>query len=253
MAANVTTGPHWPGVRYFTTWRTGGVSAAPYDSFNLGAHVLDDPDAVRRNRQQLRQWLPGEPVWIHQVHGVAVHEATRPIQNGDGNLPCADAMVTTRARLPLAILTADCLPVVLVNTDATVLGVVHAGWRGLLAGVLEETVALMRVREPQATDWRAWLGPCIGPASFEVGPEVREQFVAQSDKDARYFRARRDSDRWWADLPGLAERRLRQLGVGQVEQSGQCTYRQTERYFSYRRQPCTGRQATVAWLETRQP
>ncbi len=145
-------------------------------------------------------------------------------------------------------MTADCLPVVLADAAGTVLGLAHAGWRGLAAGVLENTLAALRRRAPEAQGWRAWIGPGIGPQAFQVGPEVRAAFLDQAPEWARFFAADVVPDRWLADLAGLARARLLQAGVVQAEASGECTWTREDRYFSYRRNPGAGRQATLAWL-----
>lgn len=249
-------GAPWSGVQYFSTARTGGVSKAPWDSLNLGLHVHDNPSAVQQNRARLQVALPGPVQWLNQVHGTEVWCAPDP-EAADPPAavppvsilgPCADAVVTRQRGLPLAILTADCLPVVLADADGTVLGVAHAGWRGLVAGVLENTLAAMRRRAPDAHGWRAWLGPAIGPRAFEVGPEVREAFLRLDSQLAPCFMPSVRPGHWLADLAGLASARLQCAGVAHIEASGECTYQQTDRYFSYRRQKQTGRQATVAWL-----
>ncbi|WP_368655362.1 peptidoglycan editing factor PgeF [Castellaniella ginsengisoli] len=247
------TGEPWAGVQYFSTWRVGGVSTAPRDSLNLGAHVGDDPAAVRENRQRLRRALPGAPFWLEQVHGTDVCDADAPPDGSGrpGGLPRADAAVTVRRDRPLAIMTADCLPVVLADEAGSVLGVAHAGWRGLAAGVLESTLDAMRRRAPQARHWRAWIGPGIGPQAFQVGPEVRAAFLDRDPGFDRFFAAevkRADGARWLADLAGLAHARLQQAGVARVEVSGECTWARADRYFSHRRDPGSGRQATLAWL-----
>jgi len=242
------TGTAWAGVRYFCTCREGGLSPAPWDSLNLGLHVQDDPETVRANRERLRLSLPAEPLWMEQVHGTRVCEADVDGVWRTGGVPCADAAVTTMRGRPLAIMTADCLPVVLADGAGTVLGVAHAGWRGLAAGVLENTVAAMRRRAPEATGWRAWLGPAIGQAAFEVGDDVYRAFVDSDPEASTCFERWPLTGRWHADLAGLACLRLVRAGVPQVEASGECTYRQADRYFSYRRQARTGRQATLAWL-----
>lgn len=253
------TGAPWPGVRYFSTWRTGGVSPAPWDSLNLGTHVQDSPDAVRANRARLRQSLPAEPLWLDQVHGTQVcdadgvraDDAEHKTEAGVWRLrgtPCADAAVTAVRGRPLVIMTADCLPVVLADGAGRVLGVAHAGWRGLAAGVLENTLAALRARCPDADTWHAWLGPAIAQPAFEVGPEVREAFVSSDPDAAACFVRWPDSGRWHADLAGLARLRLARAGVAHVELSGECTFARADRYFSYRRTARTGRQATLAWL-----
>lgn len=254
------TGEPWPGVRYFSTWRQGGVSQAPMDSLNLGTHVGDDPAAVRENRMRLRRALPDEPVWLEQVHGTAVFDADTIIggaappardaaQTAFPPAPRADAAVTTRRGRPLAIMTADCLPVVLSDESGTVLGVAHAGWRGLAAGVLENTLDELRRRAPDAHGWRAWIGPGIGPRAFQVGAEVREAFLDRDAALAECFLFQPGSGRWLADLAGLARARLSRAGIGRVEESGECTWTRADRYFSHRRDPGSGRQATLAWLE----
>lgn len=248
------TGTSWSGVRYVSTWRDGGVSAAPWNSLNLGLHVGDDPVAVRENRRRAGAGLPAGPLWLNQVHGTDVWPAddaaaSEPVQLAAPDaVPCADAAVTTSRGRPLAIMTADCLPIVLADTAGTVLGVAHAGWRGLAAGVLESTLAAMQQRAASASDWRAWIGPGIGPEAFEVGGEVRDIFIAGDAGAASCFTPSTRTGRWLADLAGLAERRLTRAGVARIELSGECTYRQADRYFSYRRQARTGRQATFAWL-----
>lgn len=256
------TGEPWTGVRYFSTWRVGGVSRAPRDSLNLGTHVGDDPAAVRENRARLRRALPGEPLWLEQVHGTAVVDADAGPVSGPGGIaaagldasasragavPCADAAVTAQRGRPLVIMTADCLPVVLADAAGTVLGVAHAGWRGLAAGVLENTLDALHRRAPRACGWRAWIGPGIGPQAFQVGPEVREAFLDQDAGLSDCFVFQHDQ-RWLADLAGLACARLMRAGVAHVELSGECTWTQADRYFSHRRDPGSGRQATLAYL-----
>ncbi len=239
------TGRPWRGVHYFCTTRRGGSSLPPWDGLNLGMHVGDAPPAVRSNRALLRRALPTEPLWLEQVHGTEVCDADS--WTGD-RPPRADGAVTTRIDRPLVILTADCLPVVLADEAGSVLGLAHAGWRGLVAGVLENTLAQMRRKVSSDKQWRAWIGPAISQACFEVGPEVRAAFVDRDSAVAPYFVARPGSDRWLADLPGIARHRLYAAGVDRVECSGHCTYRQAGCFYSYRRAAETGRQATIAWL-----
>lgn len=241
------TGAARDGVRYFCTLRAGGISRGACDSLNLAGHVADDPRAVEENRARLRQVLPEVPLWLEQVHGTQVHDATHP-RSWRMAAPRADAAVTALRGMPLAILTADCLPVVLSDDAGMVLGVAHAGWRGLAAGVLEATVEALRRIRPQADGWQAWIGPAIGPAAFEVGEEVHRAFVDGDPQAKSCFERWPDTGRWHADLPALARLRLMRAGVADVELSGECTYRQHERYFSYRRDAHCGRQATIAWL-----
>lgn len=243
MTDNHVTGQPWPGIRYFCTTRRGGVSVVPYDTNNLGLHVNDHPGHVAENRARLRAALPSEPVWLNQVHGVEVMQADLPRDDGAKGY---DASVTTTPGQVLAILTADCLPVVFASERG--IAAAHAGWRGLAAGVLENTVK--KLQDVSGTlPSRAWIGPAISRQVFEVGPEVRAAFVDQDAHAAGYFEPHpQHSGKWLADLPGIAAYRLLACGVAQVEQSGLCTYRQQDLFYSYRRAPVTGRQATLIWL-----
>lgn len=246
----VVTAPDWLGGAAFTTTRPGGVSVAPFDALNLGDMAGDAPEAVAHNRRRLAAALPGEPVWLRQVHGIAVHDADAANEAKEPQIvPEADAAVTTQTRRVLAILTADCLPVVIAEARGKALGAAHAGWRGLSGGVLEATLAALRSKCPEAAGWRAWIGPGIGRSAFEVGDEVRQAFVAEDAMAADAFQPRpRQPGKWLADLPALAERRLRLAGVEVVAQSGECTYSDSAAFFSYRRDGQTGRLATLAWL-----
>lgn len=250
-------GPAWPGVRCLVTTRSGGRSTGVYASLNLGDHVGDDMSAVAANRALLSAVLPGAPLWLRQVHGVEVVDADRRTDRVR-EVPCGDAAVTRQAGQVLAIMTADCLPVVIAADDASLLAVAHAGWRGLVAGVLEQTVA--RMQEKTGVALRAWVGPAIGPRAFEVGDEVRAAFVAE-DAGARdafvllegaVAAADPARRKWLADLPALAQRRLRGAGVVDVQQSGLCTVENPDLFFSYRRDGQTGRFATLAWIEPRE-
>ncbi|AHG63444.1 peptidoglycan editing factor PgeF [Advenella mimigardefordensis] len=248
------TGQRWPGIRYFSTTRHGGVSLAPYDSNNLGLHVNDDPQAVQQNRERLRALLPGEPVWLNQVHGTSVLDAdSEPDPAGSGATAPFDASMTVTPGRVLAILTADCLPVVLASntSDDGVKGIAaaHAGWRGLAAGVLENTVKKLHIACGKLPDY-AWIGPAISYQVFEIGPQVREAFLDVDPTVAGCFMPHPvNAGKWLADLSGIAAHRLTALGVRQVEQSGLCTYRQDDLFYSYRRNPTTGRLATLIWIE----
>lgn len=238
--------PDWPApvrVRALVTTRHGGVSAAPYASMNLGAHVGDSPQAVAHNRAVLRACLPAEPLWLDQVHGVEVVEASAGIE-GRGVIR-ADASVATRPGTICAVMTADCLPVLFCDDAGTVVAAAHAGWRGLAAGVLDATVARMGVAPARII---AWLGPAIGPQAFEVGDEVRQVFVAADSAAARAFMPGGNPGKWFADLFLLARLRLAAAGVGQVFGGNVCTYADPLRYFSYRRDGVTGRLASLVWL-----
>lgn len=244
--------PQWAapkGVRAAFTLRGGGVSAAPFDTLNLGAHVGDDPLRVAENRRRVVQGLalPASPAWLQQVHGVAVHElaADAAAPGGVPRGPADAAWTRARGRV-CAIMVADCLPVLFASRDGSTVAAAHAGWRGLAAGVLEATVRAMGV---EGRDLVAWLGPSIGPQHFEVGEEVRAAFVAQDAGATVAFRPGRD-DRWWCDLPQLAERRLAAGGIDTVAVDGSCTVTDPDRFFSFRRDGQCGRMAALVWLES---
>lgn len=229
-----------PGVRAGTTTRDGGVSVGARGTFNLAAHVGDDPAAVATNRARLRAALalPDEPLWLSQVHGTTV-----VVHDGRRDLPVADAAVAFEPGRVLAVLTADCLPVVLASCDGRRIGIAHAGWRGLLGGVLERTVLALGV---PAAELVAWLGPAIGTNAFEVGAQVRDAFIAAAAVDAACF-APNARGRWQADLAGLAQARLARLGLPAVAVDGRCTFESAGRFYSHRRDPESGRQATLVW------
>ncbi len=235
--------PDWPaptGVKSLMTTRQGGVSATPWASFNLGDHVGDDPVHVAANRERLRQHLPAEPFWLRQVHGTRVVEA-------GSNAREADAALTREPDRVCAVLTADCLPVLLCDRAASVVAAAHAGWRGLAEGVLEATVATMGVPPGEIL---VWMGAAIGPQAFEVGGEVRQIFVRQHAKAIEAFVP--VGDKWLADMYALAQFRLASVGVTQVFGGGLCTHGEPERFFSYRRDGVTGRMASLIWIERAQ-
>jgi hypothetical protein len=251
----VVSGPQWPGVHYFCTTRLGGVSKDEWASFNLGFNTAESPALAQANRTLLHGALPCKPFWLNQVHGAAVVDAdqSQPGPQQPGWRPDADAALTTRSGCVLGILTADCLPVVIADTQGRALGVAHAGWRGLAGGVLEETLRQLRQRAPAATQWQAWIGPGISQPFFEVGPDVYHAFVDVAPEADRFSRAgakRNGLNRWQADLAGLAAWRLERAGVAHVIQSGRCTYGEPDVFYSYRRSAQTGRMATIAWLES---
>lgn len=230
-------------LRAAATTRLGGLGVGPFATCNLGARTRDDPATVAANRARVARalGLPGEPRWLRQVHGTAVVE----LGAAGADAPEADAAWTRLPGVVCAVLSADCLPVVLGDPAGAAVAVAHAGWRGLAAGVLEATVAALPV---PADRLRAWLGPAIGPNAFEVGPEVRAAFLEGDPGAAAAFR-RGAGDRWHADLEALARRRLRALGVTRVDGSRWCTHADPARFFSHRRDgPDTGRMATLAWL-----
>ncbi len=233
----------WPApsrVKAGVTTRIGGVSRAPYDSFNLAQHVGDDPLAVTENRARLRQYLhlPGEPVWLNQVHGIQV---CTNVQFGT----TADACISTQPGQVCVVMTADCLPVLLCNQVGTVVAAAHAGWRGLAAGVINETVTRMQVAP---TNLMAWLGPAIGPRVFEVGDEVRDVFLDQAPGYAEVFVAHQPG-KWLMDIYAVARRQLADLGITQITGGEYCTYEQATQFYSYRRDRTTGRMASLIWMQ----
>lgn len=247
--------PDWSvpaGVRSAFSLRSGGVSRAPFASLNVGVHVGDDPLAVQHNRRQIAAQLalPGEPIWLDQVHGTTVHSVRAGESVAVGTpreRPVADAAVTETAGVVLAIQVADCLPVLFASRDGRVLGAAHAGWRGLAAGVLEHTVAAMARLAGGPLELCAWLGPCIGPAHFEVGAEVREAFLTAGDPAEAFEPNPRG--RWQCDLPGIARGRLRALGVQAVGGGEWCTAADPVRFFSHRRDQRTGRMVALLWRD----
>lgn len=231
-------------VRALSTTRTGGVSRGVYASLNLAEHVGDQSAAVQQNRALLRTGagLPAEPLWLNQVHGTTVCSVD---QTFDGP-PEADASVSAQAGAVCAVMTADCLPVLLCDRAGTVVAAVHAGWRGLAAGVVEAAVARMARPSDQLM---AWIGPAIGPEHFEVGEEVRACFCDGDVTAASAFRPS-PAGRWLADLPALARQRLLRLGLGRVSGGHLCTHSDASLFFSYRRDGVTGRMATLIWLQS---
>ncbi len=231
----------WPApaaVQAFTTTRKGGVSAPPFNSWNLAAHVGDNAGDVAINRGLLGFTLT-PPQWLTQVHGDGVIQ----LPFGEANIE-ADACFTGEPEVPCAVLTADCLPVFFADTAASVVGVAHAGWRGLAAGVIEATIAAMGV---PANSLLAYLGPAIGPDAFQVGDDMREVFIGERPADASAFIAD-GKGKWRADLYLLARHRLQRAGVTAIYGGDYCTYTQRDLFFSYRRSSTTGRMASVIWL-----
>lgn len=236
--------PDWPAparIRAFSTSREGGVSRAPRDSFNLSDRVGDDAEHVAINRTRLTRWLalPREPAWLSQVHGARVIDASDSAAGVE-----ADASVALIPDVVCAVLTADCLPVLFCDRAGSRVAAAHAGWRGLLAGVLEATITAL---EAPANEILAWFGPAIGPAAFEVGAEVRDAFVQRHADSARAF-APSPAGRWLADIYLLASLRLRARGVTHIYGGGLCTYSDNARFFSHRRNRDTGRMASLIWV-----
>ena len=280
--------PDWPApanIHAATTLRTGGVSQGPYSSLNPAAHVGDDPDRVRQNRQIIREMLdlPAEPVWLDQIHS---HRAVKAVKTAV--LQQADASYTDEAGVVCAVMTADCLPLLVCSSDGGQIAAIHAGWRGLLAGVISNTVAALQIslnlpaptysgqafskekaspldstglssplcKRPVLSltnggargDLLVWLGPAIGPDCFEVGGEVRDAFLEKSVAFNKAF-TEQGNGKWLADIYQLARVELDMLGITHVYGGGFCTVTEQERFYSYRRDTQTGRMATLIWRE----
>jgi YfiH family protein len=235
--------PDWPVpacVHAYATTRRGGCSGGDHASLNLSTRVGDDPNAVAANRAHLAQALalPHAPCWLQQVHGTRVVDESAP----EGSE--ADGRYSLQTGVICAVQTADCLPVLLCDEDGTAVAALHAGWRGLVAGVLEAGVRALPVPPARLL---AWLGPAIGSAAFEVGMEVRQAFLAVDPGAHACFMSGREF-RWQADLYDLARRRLQQAGVNRIYGGSYCTHSQSDWFYSYRRQVRCGRMASLIWL-----
>jgi len=244
--------PDWDApahVRAFVTTRDGGVSRGEYASMNLGLYSGDDAAHVARNRAIVRDELPSAPRWLVQVHGTAVADLDRLAQS---EVATADAAVASQPGRVGVVLTADCMPLFFTDRKGSRVGVAHAGWRGMAAGVIENTVAALGTTPK---DVIAWLGPAIGPLAFEVGPEVREAFMKDDAGAAEAFRTKASPpggpQKYLADLYALARRRLARAGVGSVTGGGFCTFTEKDRFFSYRRVQKSGRMGAFIWIEPR--
>lgn len=238
-----------PNAGTLSTTRRGGVSLPPYDDgaggggLNLGMHVNDHPVSVAMNRQRLRSCLPAEPAWLTQVHGTTVVDAAL-VQDVSTE---ADASIATQPGVVCVVQTADCLPVLLCDLKGRAVGAAHAGWRGLLDGVLQETVRRMRVKG--ADEIVAWLGPAIGPACFEVGQEVADAFIGRQAAAAAAFKpAPGRKDKHFADIYVLARLALAEVGVTGLSGGRRCTVNEGSDFYSYRRDGVTGRMASLIWL-----
>jgi YfiH family protein len=235
--------PDWPlppGVHAAVSLRDGGVSQGVYASLNPADHVQDDPEHVSRNRQIIREQLqlPAEPVWLQQVHGIQVVKADQIA----ASLPEADASFTDHTGVVCAVLTADCLPLLFCGDGGSKIAAAHAGWRGLQAGIIEQTLQAMACNEVSV-----WLGPAIGPEQFEVGDEVRAAFLANSAQHAAAFKPN-GPGKWLANIYQLARQQLAALGVGRVYGGDFCTVSDPQRFYSYRRDgAATGRMASLIW------
>jgi YfiH family protein len=247
--------PNWiasPQIGAFCTTRAGGVSKAPFDSLNLGRYVNDEAAAVSENRARVRALLPAEPVWLRQVHGTRVWDADLvPTEE----VIEADAAVTSKANTVLTVMAADCLPVLISSPDGRVIGAAHAGWRGLLDGVLENTVDAMQAKTGlgDGGQYLVWLGPAIGPSAFEVGEEVRAAFHEHAQKHAvpspteAFAAIDGKPGKYWANLYLLARQRLQSKGLTHVYGGEFCTVRDQTNFFSHRRDGLSGRFAAFIW------
>ncbi|GAB7230053.1 peptidoglycan editing factor PgeF [Vibrio rotiferianus] len=236
--------PNWPApknVKAFASTRVGGFSSAPYQGLNLGAHVGDDPSIVEKNRAWLAQQanMPSAPIWLNQTHSTVVAQMSAPTTQ----VLDADGVFTSASNVVCSAMTADCLPVLLTNTQGTQVAAVHAGWRGLANGIVENALELF------SGEVMAWLGPAIGPQAFEVGEDVLQAFVDFDSQAHQAFTPRDVEGKWLADMSKLATQRLNKLGITQVFDSGLCTFQDKEDFYSYRRDGVTGRQATFIWIE----
>ena len=250
--------PQWPAsldVHAFVTTRSGGISNEPYDTLNLGDHVGDQAPRVLANRQILRKNIPNEPLWLNQTHGTQVstplsrsQSLTHPYE--------ADAAVTNVPNEVLVIMTADCLPVLFTSSDGCIVGAAHAGWRGLCDGVLENTVSAMQELSAgsQSQDFMAWLGPSIGPDSFEVGEDVLEHFQASGlhDVTQSFIPIADQPGKYLTNIYQLARDRLESVGIRSIYGGQMCTVTDQEQFFSYRRDGVTGRFASLIWIAGQQ-
>jgi YfiH family protein len=247
--------PNWPAapvIGAFCSTRGGGVSKAPFDSLNLGRYVNDEAAAVSENRARVRSLLPDEPVWLKQVHGTRVWDAD--LAHTEAIIE-ADAAVTSKPNTVLTVMAADCLPVLISSLDGGVIGAAHAGWRGLLGGVLENTVNEMQAKTglSDAGQYLAWLGPAIGPRAFEVGEEVRAAFHEHAQKHAlpspseAFIAVDNKPGKYWADLYQLARQRLLSKGLTHIYGGEFCTVRDQTDFFSHRRDDLSGRFAAFIW------
>lgn len=238
--------PNWPAppqIHAICTTRAGGISRSPYDSLNLGDHVGDDPAAVAQNRLILNNALnlPNEPCWISQVHGMRAVN-TQDWQIGDK----ADASYTTTPNAICAVMTADCLPILLCNQTGDYVAAIHAGWRGLAAGIIEATIAKAPCEPSQIM---AWLGPAIGPTAFEAGDDVRNIFLSQAPENKSGFTSITEG-KWWVDMYHIARQHLSAVGIYDIYGDVDCTVLNPDRFFSFRRDHDTGRMASLIWIAT---
>ena len=248
--------PYWlvpQQIKAFCTTREGGVSKAPFNTLNLGLNAGDELADVLQNRSIVRACVPTEPLWLKQIHGIAVSTPTLRASQVTGPIE-ADAAVTKTPNEVLAILTADCMPVLFSNKEGSVIGAAHAGWRGLSGGVLENTIQEMMALSPDMSpkDIVAWMGPAIGPSVFEVGEDVLKAFSnhSQAILTEAFQPIAQNPGKYFANLYLLAQDRLRSYGVEQIYGGEFCTFSDSENFFSYRRDKQTGRFASLIWISS---
>jgi polyphenol oxidase len=246
--------PGWqaPGVGALMTTRHGGVSQGPFESLNLRDGLGDDPQAVRQNKALLHGAIGAQPVFLNQVHGAQVVRLFEADAAPDAPVHTADASVTTEPGVACTAQVADCLPVLFAAPNARAVGAAHAGWRGLALGVLEATLAsVCELADCAPAELKVWLGACIGPRQFEVGPDVLEAFGASTTGDDSELFVHHTPGKWLANLPQLARARLRAAGVQAISGGEWCTVEDSSRFFSFRRDRVTGRMAAAIWIERR--
>ncbi|MCP3849462.1 MAG: peptidoglycan editing factor PgeF [Gammaproteobacteria bacterium] len=250
MDANIIL-PQWSApnnIKSIQTTRQGGFSDSPFDTFNLAEHVDDTIDNVRKNRKKLKTILPSEPKWLNQIHSHQVVDAASSKMRTD-----ADGSFTTQTQIVSVVMTADCLPVLLCNRQGNGVAALHAGWRGLLNGILEQGVnKMIKATHCKPDDIMVWLGPAIGPKMFEVGDEVRQAFLdksAHQPKILNCFVPSANQNKWLADIYQLAHLRLLAVGVENFSGGTHCTYTEADQFYSYRRERRTGRMASLIWIE----
>lgn len=251
--------PDWEvpiNIKALVTTRLGGYSQKPWDGFNLALHVNDNPEHVQKNRLLLGQQLPSEPVWLEQVHSNKVIDLSSRTQDdsspiADGSIPTADGSYSDRNKQICVVMTADCLPILMTTRQGNVVMALHAGWRGLANGIIEQgvtTILSKYSRTPK--DILVWLGPAIGPEAFEVGDEVLETFQNFMPCQEAFIPVTGHKDKWLADIYKLARLRLTKLGIEQVSGGEFCTYHDSQRFYSYRRDGITGRMASLIWIDS---
>lgn len=236
--------PNWSApnnIKAFTSTRIGGFSLPPFNGLNVGMHVGDDPALVARNREWLQEMsqMPSSPIWLNQTHStnvIEVKQSTEAVLDADG-------LFTSSPLVVCSVMTADCLPILITNTQGTQVAAVHAGWRGLAGGIVENAV------QQFSGDLLVWLGPAIGTQAFEVGDDVRQAFCDRDSDATQAFFATSAQGKWLANLVKLARLRLAKLGIEQVYSCDLCTYQYSQQFYSYRRDGVTGRQASFIWME----